>query len=195
MKCDIILAGVGGQGVLSLSAIIASALLRQGWHAKQSEVHGMSQRGGMVQAHLRLSDEPIHSDLIPASSADLVVSMEPVESLRYVHWLAPTGTLITSVDPVRNMDNYPDLETIFEAIRSIPGSQLVEAEKLAREAGSARASNMVLVGATSLRLPVGPEALEAEIEEVFGRKGGRIVEINKKAFRLGREAAAACATT
>lgn len=195
MKCDIILAGVGGQGVLSLSAIIASALLRQGWRAKQSEVHGMSQRGGMVQAHLRLSDEPIHSDLIPASSADLVVSMEPVESLRYVHWLAPTGTLITSVDPVRNMDDYPDLETIFAAIRSIPGSQLVEAEKLARQAGSARASNMVLVGATSLRLPVGPEALEAEIEAVFGRKGARIVEINTKAFRLGREAAAACATT
>jgi len=194
MKCDIILAGVGGQGVLSLSAIIASALLRQGWHAKQSEVHGMSQRGGMVQAHLRLSDAPIASDLIPGCSADLVVSMEPLESLRYVSWLAPTGTLITSVDPIRNMDDYPDLDRLLDAIRSIPGSQLVEAERLAREAGSARASNMVLVGATSLRLPVEPEAIEDEIEAVFARKGERIVEINRRAFRLGREATAACAT-
>ena len=188
MKCDIVIAGVGGQGVLSISAIIAATLLRQGWQAKQSEVHGMSQRGGAVEAHLRLSDEPIHSDLIAQADADLIVAMEPVESLRYVNFLSPEGTLIASADPFLNIPNYPDVEKIIEAIRSIPNARIVEAEKLAREAGSAKAANMVMVGATSWRLPVEPEALEAEITAAFEAKGGKIVEINIKAFRLGREA-------
>ena len=188
MKCDIVIAGVGGQGVLSISAIIASALLRQGWQAKQSEVHGMSQRGGAVEAHLRLSDEPIYSDLIAQANADLIVAMEPVESLRYVSFLSPEGTLLASADPFLNIPNYPDLEEILGAIRSIPNARIVEAEKLAREAGSAKAANMVMVGATSWRLPVEPEPLETEIEAAFRAKGSRIVEINIEAFRLGREA-------
>lgn len=188
MKCDIVIAGVGGQGVLSISAIIASALLRQGWQAKQSEVHGMSQRGGAVEAHLRLSDEPIYSDLIAQANADLIVAMEPVESLRYVGFLSPEGTLLASADPFLNIPNYPDLEEILAAIRAIPNARIVEAEKLAREAGSAKAANMVMVGATSWRLPVEPEPLETEIEAAFRAKGSRIVEINIEAFRLGREA-------
>lgn len=189
MKCDIILAGVGGQGVLSISAIIARALLRQGWQAKQSEVHGMSQRGGSVQAHLRLSDSFIHSDMISHSCADLIVAMEPVESLRYVSFLSPEGTLLASSDPIRNFANYPDLDEILEAIRSIPRAQLLPAEQLARQAGSAKASNMVMVGATSWRLPIDPEPLEAEIAAVFEKKGQKTVDINLEAFRLGREAA------
>ena len=188
MKCDIILAGVGGQGVLSISAIVASALLDRGWQAKQSEVHGMSQRGGDVQAHLRLSDRPIHSDLIPRCSADLIVSMEPIESLRYVGFLNPEGTLLTSSDPFDNIADYPDLEGILDAIRSIPHAQIVPAGQLARRAGSARASNMVMVGATSWRLPVGVRALEEQIEATFRPKGRKIVDINLEAFRLGRDA-------
>ncbi|HPR63230.1 MAG TPA: indolepyruvate oxidoreductase subunit beta [Thermoanaerobaculia bacterium] len=187
MKYDIILAGVGGQGVLSVSAIIASSAMNEGLFVKQSEVHGMSQRGGAVLANLRLSDQPIASDLIPEGSAQMILSMEPMESLRYVKYLSESGTLIASSNPVTNISNYPDLESILSAIRELPHSVIVDSEKLAREAGSARASNMVIVGAASHHLPVRESTIEALIGEMFARKGEKVVDINLKAFRLGRE--------
>jgi indolepyruvate ferredoxin oxidoreductase beta subunit len=188
MKCDLILAGVGGQGVLSLSAIIASSALREGLHVKQAEVHGMAQRGGAVVADLRIADEPIYSSTIPRATADLIVSMEPLESLRYLDWLAPQGTLLTSDAPVVNIPDYPDLDELFRAIRSLPRAQVVPAEKLARAAGTAKASNMVMAGAASRLTPLRVEMLEAYIREAFARKGERVVEINLRAFRAGREA-------
>src|SRR5512135_3528743 len=133
MKYDIILAGVGGQGVLSVSAIIASGAMQEGLAVKQSEVHGMSQRGGAVLANLRIGDAPIASDMIPLGSASMILSMEPLESLRYLKYLSPQGTIITSVDPVRNIPDYPDLEGLLNTIRSIPAAVLVESERLARE--------------------------------------------------------------
>ncbi len=190
MKYDIILAGVGGQGVLSVSAIIASSAMKEGLLVKQSEVHGMSQRGGAVLANLRLADAPIASDLIPLGSAALILSMEPLESLRYLRYLSPEGALVTSTNPVVNIRDYPDLNGLLDTVRSLPNARLVDGEKLARAAGSARATNMVMVGAASHRLPVKVETLEHFIRTMFAAKGEKIVETNLKAFRSGREAAA-----
>lgn len=186
MKCDIIAAGVGGQGVLSVSAIIAAGALRAGLYAVQSEVHGMSQRGGAVVAHLRISDEPIHSATIGLGKADLVISMEPLESLRYLEYLAPTGTIISSIEPVKNFDGYPEVESILAEINRIPGSILIDATKLAREAGNAKAANVIMVGAASHRLPIAPEHILAFVEENFRAKSAKLVEVNLKAFALGR---------
>jgi indolepyruvate ferredoxin oxidoreductase beta subunit len=187
MKFDIVLAGVGGQGVLSLSAIIASGAMKEGLYVKQSEVHGMAQRGGAVLANLRLSDKPIASDLIPMGSAAMILSMEPLESVRYLAYLKPEGALITSTTPVVNIPDYPDLAELLEKIRTIPGAILVDSDRLAKAAGSARASNMVMVGTASHFLPVKVETMEHYIESTFKRKGEQVVEVNLKAFRSGRD--------
>lgn len=190
MKYDVILAGVGGQGVLSVAAVIALGAKKNGLSVRQSEVHGMAQRGGAVQAHLRLSDRTIVSDLIGKASADMILSMEPIESLRYLQYLKAEGVLITSSDPVKNIPNYPDLEGIYSRIRSLPSTCLVGAAELAQAAGSARSSNMVMVGAASSYLPVEEKYLLAAIEELFSRKGEKVVETNRKAFQAGRDAQA-----
>ncbi len=191
MKYDIILAGVGGQGVLSVSAIIASSAMKEGLHVKQSEVHGMSQRGGAVLAHLRLSDRPIASDLIALGGASMILSMEPLESLRYLKYLDPAGAIVTSSDPLVNIPDYPALDGLLASIRALPNAVLVEAERLARQAGSVRATNMVMVGAASHRLPLPVATLQQFIESMFARKGDKVVAANLKAFQAGREAAAA----
>jgi indolepyruvate ferredoxin oxidoreductase beta subunit len=190
VKYDVILAGVGGQGVLSVAAVIALGAKKNGLSVRQSEVHGMAQRGGAVQAHLRLSDRTIVSDLIGKASADMILSMEPIESLRYLQYLKAEGVLITSSDPVKNIPNYPDLEGIYSRIRSLPSTCLVGAAELAQAAGSARSSNMVMVGAASSYLPVEEKYLLAAIEELFSRKGEKVVETNRKAFQAGRDAQA-----
>lgn len=191
MKRDVILAGVGGQGVLSIAVIIAKAAVSRGLRVRQSEVHGMAQRGGAVLAHLRIADGPIASDLVPRGGADLIISMEPVESLRYVSWLAPEGALVTAAEPFVNIPNYPELADIHAAVRSYPAARLVEAEALAKEAGLARAVNMVMVGAASPFLPIPPEDLEGTICELFATKEPAVIEANVAAFRLGRRAAGA----
>ena len=188
MKFDIILAGVGGQGVLSVSAIIASAAMHEGLSVKQSEVHGMSQRGGEVQAHLRLSDKPIASDLIPKGAASLILSMEPLESLRYLSYLSDTGTVLTAADPVENFAGYPAIDRVLAQVRALPRAIVVDAEKLARQAGSARATNMVMVGAAAHLLPVKVETLEFFVRKLFGSKGDKIVDTNLKALAAGRRA-------
>jgi indolepyruvate ferredoxin oxidoreductase beta subunit len=191
MKFDIILAGVGGQGVLSVSAIIASSAMKEGLAVKQSEVHGMSQRGGAVLANLRLADAPIASDLIPRATAALILSMEPIESLRYLEFLSPGGTVISSTNPVANISDYPLLDEVLAQIRTLPHAILIDAETLARQAGSARATNMVMVGAASPLLPVSFETIEQFVKTIFAAKGGKVVEINLKALHAGRAAAAA----
>ena len=190
MKFDIILAGVGGQGVLSVSAIIASSAMKEGLAVKQSEVHGMSQRGGAVLANLRLSDRPVASDLIPRGSAALVLSMEPLESLRYLEFLSAGGTVITATNPVANITDYPPIEEVLAQVRSLPHAVTVDAESLARKAGSARATNMVMVGAASPVLPVSFETIEHFVQAIFASKGAKVVEINMKALHAGRDAAA-----
>jgi indolepyruvate ferredoxin oxidoreductase beta subunit len=189
MKCDIVLAGVGGQGVLALAAAIATGAMQQKLHVKQAEVHGMAQRGGAVMATLRLADQPIASDLIPRGAASVILSMEPMESLRYLGYLSLQGTVVTSANPVRNIPDYPDLGNLLEQIRELPRAIVVDAETLARAAGSARATNMVMVGAAMHLLPIRPEILEAAVRSIFSRKGDDVVNVNLRALRAGQEAA------
>lgn len=186
MICNMILCGVGGQGVLSLAAIIAKASLSAHLNVRQSEVHGMSQRGGEVSSHLRIGDEEIVGDLVPSGTADLIISMEPMESLRYLNYLKPNGIVITASEPVKNISNYPDVNAVYAKIAEIPGSICLEAESLAEAAGSRRASNMVLIGAASSFLPLETDGLQNAIQETFASKGESIVETNLKAFDAGR---------
>lgn len=190
MKRDILFAGVGGQGILAPAAILAAVALRRGLFVKQSEVHGMAQRGGAVQAQVRISDHPVHSELIPRGKADLVLSMEPLESVRYLHYLSDEGVLLTAEDPVVNIPDYPELETLLEQIKALPQSVVVPATKIAREAGSALSMNMVLLGVAARFLPIDPESIEREICDYFDRKGEKIVRMNVAAFRKGMEVAA-----
>jgi indolepyruvate ferredoxin oxidoreductase beta subunit len=189
-RLDVILAGVGGQGILSAANILAIAAREAGLHVKQSEVHGMSQRGGAVQAQLRISDQPIASDLVPRGGADMILSMEPVEGLRYLEYLRPGGVLVTSSEPFLNIPDYPPLDGILERIFEIPGSVAVEATRLAREAGSPYAANVVMVGAASPFIPLDPCLLEDAIVALFRRKGEKVVRVNVDAFHRGRAAAA-----
>ena len=190
MKYDILFSGVGGQGVLSMAAIIGRAAIAEGLEAKQSEVHGMAQRGGAVQAHLRLSDHPIESDLIPRGAADLILSLEPVEAIRYLSHLAPAGTLVTAASALVNIPDYPDMESVWRRIRALPHAILVEADRLAEEAGDVQAVNAVMVGAAARYLPLAIESLERAIAETFARKGAAALAVNRAAFAAGRKVGA-----
>lgn len=187
MKNDIILSGVGGQGILSIAAVIGLAAVDNGLFLKQSEVHGMSQRGGDVQSHLRLSGKPVASDLIPEGKADLIISVEPMESLRYLPWLSKSGCVITSSVPFINIPDYPDLQDILNEIRKTPRHIIIDADKVAKEAGSVKSGNMVMLGAASLFIKMPYESLEKAISTLFGRKGADVVDVNIKALKAGRE--------
>ena len=188
MKRDIILSGVGGQGILSIATVIGSAALEQNLYLKQAEVHGMSQRGGDVQSNLRLSTDPIYSDLIPKGAANLIVSLEPMEALRYIPYLAPDGWIITNTTPFVNIPDYPDLEKVSQQLRQFPQVVALDADAIAKDLGSPRSANMVLLGAMAAVLHIlEPEKLREGIRRVFGRKGEAIVEANLKAFDAGLE--------
>lgn len=185
MKKDIILAGVGGQGILSIAAVIDFAALSLGYKVKQAEVHGMSQRGGAVQSHLRISDQEIYSDLIGIEKADLIISVEPLESLRYLPYLSKNGWVLTSKDCYKNISNYPDEKMLFEMIDNLPYKVSANAEDLAKEAGTAKASNMVMLGVAAPFLDIPVEVLKKSIKEIFGVKGEKVVNINIDAFDAG----------
>lgn len=187
MKCDMILAGVGGQGILSIAGVVCSAAVHNGLHIKQSEVHGMAQRGGAVQAHVRIADQPIYSDLIPRGGADLILGMEPMESLRYLPWLRDGGTVISNGHTIRNTAAYPDDAEVLKTLESQPGAIVVDASGIARRLGQPRAMNMALVGAASGYLPLDDEWIEQAILNRFARKGEKVVEMNLAIFRAGRE--------
>ena len=190
MKKDIILAGVGGQGILTIATIIGTAALSEGLELKQAEVHGMSQRGGDVQSHLRLSSKNIASDLIPEGKADIVISVEPMESLRYVNMLhQEKGWLVTSMNPFNNISNYPELEDVLKDIWKLPRYVTIDAEKVAKEQGSIKAANIVVLGAATPYLDIKFESLEDAIRTVFARKGEDMVKLNLKALRAGRDLA------
>lgn len=188
MKRDIILAGVGGQGLLSIAAVIGEAALQSGLFIKQAEVHGMAQRGGVVQSHVRLSDKPIYSDLIKAGSADLILATEPLEALRYLEFLKGEGMLITNSIPFKNIENYPQEEEIKSRIEALPHHLLIDANALAVDAGSARCANIVILGAGSPFIGLSEDALRTAIERIFSSKGAKIIETNLRGFSLGRKA-------
>lgn len=186
MKKDIILAGVGGQGILSIATVIGEAALQEGLYLKQAEVHGMSQRGGDVQSNLRLSSEPIMSDLIPKGGADLIISLEPMEALRYVEYLKPDGWIVTSCMPFLNIPNYPELEQVLARIKAYEHHVLLDVETLAKEVGApAQAANMVLLGAAIPMLGIDHDKMIAGVARVFARKGETVVNTNIAAVEAG----------
>ena len=187
MKLDIILSGVGGQGILSISTIIGAAAVKKGLHLKQAEVHGMSQRGGEVQSHLRISDKTIYSDLLQKGKADMIISVEPLESLRYLPFLAPSGWLITNTKPFVNMPNYPAIDDVLAEVKKVPHHIIIEADKIATELGSSLMMNMVMLGAASEFMPIEYSDLEDAIKTVFRAKGEKVVEMNLQALQKGKE--------
>ena len=189
MKTDIILSGVGGQGILYIAAIISEAALKDGLYMKQSEVHGMSQRGGDVQSNLRLSDKPIASDLIPTGQADLIISLEPMEALRYLPYLNKDGWLVTNTKPYTNIPNYPEMEKVMAELNKLPHKVLLDVETVAKEIGSPRTANMVMLGAATPFLRIDYEKIADGIRSIFGRKGDEIVSVNLKALQAGYEIA------
>lgn len=189
MKTDIILAGVGGQGILSIATILGAAALADNLYLKQAEVHGMSQRGGDVMSGLRLSSHAIASDLIPQGKADLIVSLEPMEALRYARWLKPEGWIVTNSVPVLNIPNYPEMEKVEGELRRRKNTVVFDMDAAAAEVATARASNMVLLGAASRFIDLPEEKIAEGIKTVFGPKGEKVVESNLRAFRKGREEA------
>ncbi|MDR1202935.1 MAG: indolepyruvate oxidoreductase subunit beta [Tannerellaceae bacterium] len=189
MKVDIILSGVGGQGILSIAAVIGEAALNEGLYMKQAEVHGMSQRGGDVQSNLRLSDKPISSDLIPKGQADLIISLEPMESLRYLPYLKKEGWVVTNAQPFINIPNYPAIEEVNAELEKLPKKVVLDVEAIAKEAGSVRAANIVMLGAAAPFLGIDYAKIEEGVRRIFERKGEDIVNMNLKALRAGYEIA------
>ncbi|MBQ2375910.1 MAG: indolepyruvate oxidoreductase subunit beta [Bacteroidales bacterium] len=190
MKIDIILCGVGGMGALSSAAIISKAALSMGMYMKQAETHGMSQRGGDVQSHLRLSDQPIASDLIPEGECDIILSVEPMEALRYLPFLnKETGWIITNQNPFVNIPNYPDLDAVLGEVKKIKNHILFDADKIAKEVNNPKGTNMVVLGAASKYLRIDIEKLEDAVRSIFGKKGDAVVDANISALRAGRAVA------
>ncbi len=187
MKYDIILAGVGGQGILSIAKVIGDAALDAGLYLKQAEVHGMSQRGGDVQSHLRLSDKEIFSDLVPINGADIILSVEPMESLRYLPYLSGKGRLITNSTPFKNISNYPQDEDVVKEIKNVKGSLLMDADSIAKDLGNPRGMNMVMAGAASYFMEIPFNKFEEGIKATFASKGEEIIEKNLKCLRAGRK--------
>ena len=186
MKTDIILCGVGGQGILSIATIIGEAAMKENLYIKQAEVHGMSQRGGDVQSNLRISSEPINSDLIPLGCADVIISMEPMEALRYLPYLNKQGWIITSSAPFVNIPNYPDAEVLKSDYAKLDHVIMIDIEKMTKENGVPRSANVILLGAAQKALDIDYDKLENAIRRVFGRKGDAVVDANIKALAIGR---------
>ncbi|MDR1524330.1 MAG: indolepyruvate oxidoreductase subunit beta [Tannerella sp.] len=189
MKTDIILSGVGGQGILSIAAVIGEAALKEGLYMKQAEVHGMSQRGGDVQSNLRLSDKPVSSDLIPLGQADLIISLEPMESLRYLPYLKKDGWLVTNSQPFVNIPNYPDMDKINEELEKLTHKVILDVEAIAKELGSPRVANIVMLGAATPFLGISFDKIADGIRSVFARKSEEIVVLNLKALQAGYDVA------
>lgn len=187
MKTDIVLAGVGGQGILTIATILGKAALNEGLYLKQAEVHGMSQRGGDVQSNLRISDRTIHSDLIPQGGADLIVSLEPMESLRYLPYLKDEGWVVTNTNPFVNIDNYPAEESLTEALGAVSNMIAFNMDEKGKEMQASRSANMILLGAASPFIEIESSKIEDAIAATFARKGEKIVAQNIAAYRAGRE--------
>ena len=190
---NVLLAGVGGRGVLVASEVLAFAAVSDGLEAKQSEVHGVAQRGGSVVSHVRFG-QTVHSPLIPCGDADLLYGGEPLEALRYAHYVRPGGTFFMDdrvIKPIQLPDEpdqiYP--QGIAEFLRG-KGYEIVPipAFQAATELGEPRCANIVLLGALSTRLGLSDAAWQASLQK---RLPAKIVELNRRAFARGRELAGA----
>ncbi len=187
MKKDIVLSGVGGQGILSIAAVIAYAAVDSGLFLKQAEVHGMSQRGGAVQSNLRISDKEIASDLIPSGKADMILSVEPMESLRYLPMLSDDGWLITNTKPFNNIPNYPAIDKVMDEINAVPNHIALNADEIANTLGSSKSMNMVMLGAASPFIDVDYKLIQNAVIKIFENKGDKIIKTNLDALKTGRD--------
>ena len=186
---NIMIVGVGGQGSLLASKLLGSLLIDEGYDVKVSEVHGMSQRGGDVQSNLRLSTDAIYSDLIKQGSADIIISMEPMEALRYMPYLSKEGWVVSSSHPFKNIPNYPDEQALMEEFNALPHSAALPIEDLAKQNNLPKSANMVLLGMAAPYIEIlSPEQLREAIKRVFSSKGEQVVEMNCQAFDLGLNA-------
>jgi indolepyruvate ferredoxin oxidoreductase beta subunit len=185
MKIDIILCGVGGQGILSIAAALGAAALRNNLSIKQAETHGMSQRGGDVVSHMRISDKPIFSDLIPTGGADMILSVEPLEALRYLPFLSPKGYVVTNTTPFKNIANYPSEDSIMEQLKKLPNVITIDSDAIAAEMNAKRSSNIVMLGAAAPFLDMSYQSFEDGIRDIFGRKGQEVVDTNLAALKAG----------
>lgn len=189
MKTNIILSGVGGQGILTIAAVLDTAALHQNLYVKQSEVHGMSQRGGAVQSHVRISDTEIYSDLIPQGKADMILSVEPMELLRYIPFLKNDGWLITDSNTFINILDYPEKHDLYKQIKSQPNNIIINATEIAKKMGNSKAANMVLLGAASSLIPLSEESMLTAIKNLFKNKSEKIINLNIEAFQSGKKIA------
>lgn len=185
-KIDIKLSGVGGQGILSIATVIGQAATSAGLQLKQAEVHGMSQRGGDVQSDLRLSTEEIFSDQIPLGKADLIISMEPMEALRYLPYLHSEGWIVTSSKPFVNIPNYPDETALMAELGARSRVIRLDIEALASELKTPKSANMILLGMAAPYIDIlSADQLRSAIRAVFAKKGEAVVEANLSAFDAG----------
>jgi len=185
MNYDLVVCGVGGQGVLTMAGVIDHAIHEAGLYLKQSEVHGMAQRGGAVSAFVRIADQPVDSDLIGDGCASMVLSVEPMEALRYLQLLRPDGWIVTDITPMVNVDNYPPIADLYRVLFSAPRLVALDAARLAKNAGSVKVQNTVVLGAAAMHLPLPTALFENQLRRLFARKGERIVNANLNAFRMG----------
>jgi indolepyruvate ferredoxin oxidoreductase beta subunit len=186
VRRDIVLAGVGGQGILTLAVLIVNAAMREGLNVRQAELHGMSQRGGAVEAHVRLSDGPLFSNLVAKGRADLILGTEPLEALRQIDYLSPGGLIVTNSATLENIPNYPPREELMKLLNDCGRKvYLIDAAAVAKEAGSARAQNVVLIGAASEFVGLKPESLRAAVSEMFAKRRKDMADMNLRALQLG----------
>ncbi len=189
MKTNIILSGVGGQGILTIAAVLDTAALNENLFIKQSEVHGMSQRGGAVQSHVRISDKEIFSDLIPEGKADLILSVEPMEALRYMPFLKKDGWLVTDSEAFINTSNYPEKNDLFDQIKKHPNHVIINATEIAKAIGNSKVANIVLLGAASAIIPLSEDSMIEAIKKLFQHKSEKIIKLNLEAFTEGKKVA------
>ena len=184
---NVFICGVGGQGILLASEILSEVALGRGLDVKKSEVHGMAQRGGAVVSHVRFGDR-VYSPVIADGEADLLVSFEKMEALRWLHSLRPAGTLVVNSQEIvpSGLDEYPR-EIDEDLRRRVPDLLSVDALTLAEEAGNIRAVNTVMLGAFSSFLEFDDADWRKAIE---ARVPPKTVDVNLRAFELGRRAAA-----
>lgn len=190
MKKSIVIAGVGGQGVITAANIIAKSALKDGYNVVMSELHGMAQRGGNVECTVRIGD--VYSPIVASGTADAIVSFEPLEALRNLPKVKKDGVVLTDVNPIipplisLGIGKYPKLQEIFDRIAKHCKLIKINADELAREAGSILTKNVVMLGAmTALKiLPIKEESILETVKETVPEK---YVEMNVKAFKLGKE--------
>ena len=183
----VIVAGVGGQGAITLAQLVLGAAWKSGFFVHQSEVHGMSQRGGSVNAHILFDKKEVSSPVVMEGAGNLLIGMEPLETLRYLSLLRKDAEVVSSVIPIKNMAEYPDVDKILSELKSVPGVTLVDTDKYSKELSNKKAGNIILLGIASKHMPISKKMWHEVIKERFEGKGEKIIDKNIEAFEFGRK--------